>query len=536
MPVPVKYIVLAAILLGLFAIQTEAQQGFYIPNQGKVFFTGDTATIFSNVLNGGKLGVGKNAVVNFKGRVWENEPQSLLTDESNGGEGATGTGGMIKFLSTDTTRQYLHGGYNDVSRSGPGFQNLQVQNSNGVTLIGSTAKVRNELRLSNGLLYLDNNILVVGNANNAGKITGFDSSRYIVTGNAPGTGLLVRENVKATDNIVVFPIGSHPHQYTPAGIRTQSLTGDDFYATVFDSVRSLAVAGNNLKEESVNKTWEIGKRFRPNEDEVEILLQHLTADEGTLFREGRQLSYISRFVNGVWDTAAPLITPQIGYLSTGPLLLNTGLNKRTLMGGMQGPAYYTKFTGKGRININQTKVWLSGYRVNYQNVKVYWTTKPEINNNYFVVQRRFSNQADFINIDTVASKAPNGTSFDFLNYAINDPNNYSGITYYRLMLVDLSGRQTFSNIVPVGKAPDENQLLVWPNPSTGRFFVGISTAAHIKSIVIWNALGQKMKEELVNERSIIEMYLPIPGTYMVSFVSFSGRIVDTKKLLVRGYY
>lgn len=390
--------------------------------------------------------------------------------------------------------------------------------------------------MGSGLLYLDNNILVVGNDNNAGRITGFDSARYIITGNAPGTGLLVRENVRTTDNIVVFPIGSRPHQYTPAGIRTQSLSGDDFYVTVFDSVRSQAVAGTNLKEESVNKTWEIGKRFRPNEDEVEVLLQHLMADEGTNFNTGRQLSYISRFMNGVWDTAAPLIAPQVGYLSTGPLLLNAGLNKRTLNGNMQGPAYYTKFAGKGKSNVIQTKVWLSGYRINYQNVKVYWTTKPEVNNNYFVVQRRFSNQTDFINIDTVVSKAPNGTSLDFLNYAINDPNNYSGITYYRLMLVDLSGRQTFSNMAPVGKAPDENQLLVWPNPSTGRFFVGISTASYIKSIVIWNALGQKMKEEPVNERSVIEMYLPIPGTYMVSFVSFGGRVVESKKLLVRGYY
>lgn len=528
------HIILVAGALLVANMVLQAQSGFYVPNQGKIFFIGDTATIFSNVTNGGKLGVGKNAVVNFKGRIWENDAQSLLTDESSGGEGVTGIGGMIRFLSTDTTRQYIYGAYNAVSKSGPGFPNLQIQNINGVRLLGSTAKVRNELKFSRGLLYLDNNILVVGN-NNPGLITGYDSARYIVTGNAPGSGLLIRENIRAADNIVVFPIGSRAHQYTPAAIRSKSDIGDDFYTSVFDSVKSQAISGNNLREESVNKTWEIGKRLHPNEGEVEILLQHLTDEEGTIFKAGRQLSFVSRFANGVWDTAAPLITPSSGNLTTGGILFNAGLNRRTLNNDMSGGAYFTKFTGKGDRGINRTQVWLSGIRIDYHNVKVYWTTKPEINNNYFVVQRRFSNVPDFINIDTVVSLAPNGNSLDFLNYTINDPNSYGGITYYRLMLVDFSGRQSFSNIVAVGRTPD-NQLLLWPNPSTGRFFVGIGTASSIKTIVIWDAVGRKVKEELVKERNIIEMYLPIPGTYVVSFVSPGGRIVESKKLLVRGYY
>lgn len=530
-----RYIVLLMVVLLSWSNTITAQSGFYIPNQGKIFFTGDTATIFSNVINGGKLGVGKSAVVNFKGRVWENDPQSLLTDESNAGEGVNGIGGMIKFLSTDTTRQYIHGGYNAASRSGPGFPNLQIQNRNGVTLHQSTTKVRNELRLSSGLLYLDNNMLVVGN-NHPGTISGYDSSHYIVTGNAPGSGLLIRENIRAADKIVVFPVGSHAHQYTPAAVWNKSATGDDFYVSVFDSVRSLAITGASLQEASVNKTWEIGKRFHPDEGEVEIFLQHLVQEEGSLFRADRRLSYVSRFSNGVWDTAVPLITPQPGYLTTSPLLINAGVNKRTLYDGMPAATYYTKFTGKVKPLTNQTKVWLSAYRLNYLNVKVYWTTRPEVNNNYFVVQRRFSNQTDFVNIDTVVSMAPNGNSVDFLNYTMNDPNNYSGISYYRLMLVDLSGRQTFSNIVPVGRMPGGNQLLVWPNPGTGRFFVGISTASTVKSVVIWNVLGQKLKEESVNERNIIEMYMPVPGTYIVGFISFSGQLLESQKLLIRGYY
>jgi hypothetical protein len=39
----------------------------------------------------------------------------------------------------------------------------------------------------------------------------------------------------------------------------------------------------------------------------------------------------------------------------------------------------------------------------------------------------------------------------------------------------------------------------------------------------------------VNDRSIIEMYLPIPGTYIIGFVSPGGRIVESQKLLIKGY-
>ncbi|WP_315819014.1 hypothetical protein [Paraflavitalea speifideaquila] len=74
----------------------------------------------------------------------------------------------------------------------------------------------------------------------------------------------MRENIRAADDLVVFPLGSHAHQYTPAAIRNRSITGDDFYVTVFDSVKSMAINGTNLVAESVNKTWEKGKRLQPN--------------------------------------------------------------------------------------------------------------------------------------------------------------------------------------------------------------------------------------------------------------------------------
>lgn len=505
-----------------------AQPGFYVPNKGKIFFTGDTATIFSNVFNEGKLGIGKTAVVNFKGKNWQNDPMSSITDESANGEGISGIGGIIRFSSTDTL-QTITGGYNAASFQGPTFSKLQIQNRYGVKLLSGTTKVRTELQLKEGLVYLDNNILVVGNRN-PGKITGYDSSRYIVTGNAAGTGLLVRENVRLSDGIVVFPLGSKAHAYTPVAIRNKSNRGDDFYVTVFDSVKTHLFSGENLADTSVNKTWEIGKRFFPGRDEVEVYLQHLVADEGEYFATYRNFAYVAQFGNNEWDAGEPISAPGQGMLTTGPNLGNSGVNNRTFKGTIFSTSYFTKLTAA-----NRTKVWLSAYRTDYLHVKVYWSTKPEINNHHFVVQRRFSNQNSFTNIDTALSKALNGTSLNYLHYSMMDNNGYNGLTYYRLMLISNNGDTTYSNTVVVGYTPGGNQILIWPNPAPGRFFVGLSRAAAIKTIVIWNALGQKIREEAVNERSIIEMHLYLPGTYFVGFVTYSGQLIETKKLVIQNY-
>ena len=166
---------------------------------------------------------------------------------------------------------------------------------------------------------------------------------------------------------------------------------------------------------------------------------------------------------------------------------------------------------------------------------VYWSTKPEVNIKYFVVQRRLSNEAGFSNRDSLPSQAINGYSNSLLNYAMDDANNYTGISYYRLRLVDYGGGISYSNVVAVGGKPGSFQLLMWPNPTARDFYVGVNGTASVKYIVIWNVLGQMIHREPVNERSIIPMHIYLPGQYAVGFISHSGQLLETKKLIVTGY-
>ncbi|HUC81371.1 MAG TPA: T9SS type A sorting domain-containing protein [Flavisolibacter sp.] len=521
---PYRFALVLGTLL-LFASAGFTQTGIYIPKNGNVFFKSDTATIFTNVINDGKLGIGKKAVVNFIGKTWSNNATSLLTDENNN---TTGTdGGLIRLIST-TTKQQIDGGYNTATKSGPQFHSLQIQNPFGVELLNSSAKIGGEVDFQKGLFYLNNQLLTIGNGS-PGNIKGYDSSRYFIT-NRNG-GMLLREGINSTHGWITFPVGTKEGSYTPAALRSLSELPDDFYVAVFDSVFSGATNGNAMMKESVGKTWQIGKRFLPGQGEVELALQHLNNEEGTLFTAGKTTAYISQFVNGSWDVSYPQTYPGIGYLTTGALLANSGANSR-LLTSVAANTFFTKFTGAG--DTTHTRLWFNAYRLNIANVKVYWSTKPEINVKHFIVQRRLANETDFANIDTVSSLALNGYSNTLLNYTINDPNGYKGISFYRLLTLAYNNDSAYSQVVAVGNKAGEFESELWPNPTAGQFYLSLNTPQPTSKIVVWNVLGQKVLEQATNNQRFIQVNAIklAQGNYYVSIFGINGTILETKKLII----
>jgi hypothetical protein len=533
-------VVMALLFTGVLAL--HGQSGFYIPSKGKIFFTGDTATIFSDVKNSGQVGVGKNATVKFKGKKWENDADALITDESNNGDGTTGIGGIIEFLIPDETlltsviqQQRITGGYNAATRTGSSFGNIDISNRWGVLLSGSSTKIRRELRFSNGHLFLNDNVLSIGNGN-PGLITGYNENRFIVTGPMAYGGLLMREKISSADGYVSFPVGTSDKRYAPAALRLNSGSPDDFIVGVFDGVKSQVTSGSDLSDIGVNKTWTVGKLGRPGQDQVDLILQHRTNEEGNTFRLNRSSSYISEYLNTAWDKWASTGAPQAGSLTTGLPSATGGTNARSLAGTIGLNSYFSKFVDLVKDTVtNKTFILLRANRISDREVNLYWTTFPEVNIKYFVVQRMYSNETGFTDVGQYASKASGPGVSPHLDYEITDPNAYRGITYYRIKLVDYNGNITYSNIVPVGPQPGGFGLTLWPNPARSAFFVGITGAAPVQTIIIWNVLGQKIHEEQVNGRNVIPMFIYKSGAYFVSYLSFGGQIIETKKLLIVGY-
>ena len=514
-------------MAALYAVTAFSQSGFYVPKKGKIFFSGDTATVFSDVTNGGKVGVGKNAVVNFSGTVWTNAPDAAIINESDTTLGAAGTGGLVRFIGTQ--RQKLDAGYNAAVKTGAVFQQFELDNPYGLELTGSSAKVSREIALSRGLFFLNDQMLVTGDENGPGVIKGYDSSRYFVTNTR--AGLLIREGIATYHDWIAFPIGSKARGYTPLALRTNAETKDDYYASVFDSVYGGGTSGASLMNEGVGKTWQAGRRFFPGEGNVEIALQHLNADEGAVFTANKTKAYVSQIVGGKWDVDYPQTHPGPGYITTSLPYQNSGVNSRTFS-SLMSVAYFTKLTGAG--DTSRTRLWFNAYRLNPSNVKVYWTTNPEINVRYFVVQRRLANETVFKNIDTVDSKALNGYSSQPLYYEMTDPNGYTGVSFYRLMSVQYSRDSAYSQIVAVGNKTGEFNIDLWPNPTTGIFYIALNTAQPVKKIIIWDEIGQKVMEQETNGQRVVQVNaFKLPQAhYFVSLVGDLDRIIATKKLVV----
>jgi hypothetical protein len=168
-------------------------------------------------------------------------------------------------------------------------------------------------------------------------------------------------------------------------------------------------------------------------------------------------------------------------------------------------------------------------------VHVFWKTNPEKIVRYFIVQRRLSTENNFSNIDTVASLVNGGISLSDLNYAMDDPNGFKGISFYRLKVVNLDTSSFYSNIVAVGGNPDGPLNLLWPNPTNDIFWISCDPVWKIGSIVIWNTAGQKIRQVNTNGRNVIQMDALIStGTYFIGFIREGGQIVETKKLIVAG--
>lgn len=525
-----RHIILLLLVLS-FISPCFAQTGFFVPQSGKIFFSGGGATIYSNVNLQGQMGVGRNAQVNFKGSKWVNATTADLTDEQNG----RGLGGMIRFLAPDTGNklQLITSGYNAAARTGPVFTNVTIENAAGVRLLSSSMKIRRLLNFVQGTLDVDDNILSVGD-NNSGLITGYNDQNFVITPSSANGGFLLRERLTNVNGLVVFPVGTAAGHYTPAALRVHSRLPDDFYVRVSDGVKSRLTDGDDLSTWGVNKTWQIGQLQHPGEDIVEITLQHDLSDEGAKFIDHRSAAFVSQYTSGSWDIGYPQARPGTGSITSGKPLPNAGTNRRDFQFTMSQASYFTKFAGFSDTARNRTNLWFSAYRTTKDNVYVYWTTNPEIRNRYFVVQRRLINEASFSDRDTIRSKAVSGSSFINLDYNIDDPNSYTGTSFYRLMMMDYNGNITYSNIIAVGGIPGGFGWTLWPNPTAGRFFIGISRPSAVKEVMVWDILGRLLKREPVNNRGLIEMYLDVKGAYVIGLVPMDGDHIETKKLIVIG--
>lgn len=129
-----------------------------------------------------------------------------------------------------------------------------------------------------------------------------------------------------------------------------------------------------------------------------------------------------------------------------------------------------------------------------------WSTASEINNAYFLIERKFSEESSF---QIVGKTKGNGTVFTRSNYTFIDPLDAEAQAkasiYYRLKQVDYDGQFEYSNTVIL---KDQNalqdKLEIHPNPFSKELLISFGSN-QIFGYKIYNLNGKLVQQESFNK-------------------------------------
>ena len=107
-----------------------------------------------------------------------------------------------------------------------------------------------------------------------------------------------------------------------------------------------------------------------------------------------------------------------------------------------------------------TGLTFTGQRKKATEVQLNWTSQTETNMNRYQVQRKLDNEIDYTDRASVTSLAPNGNSNSPLNYQNIDANAYTGLSYYRLKIINPDGKFIYSSVLPVKITTEQQPITV----------------------------------------------------------------------------
>lgn len=133
-----------------------------------------------------------------------------------------------------------------------------------------------------------------------------------------------------------------------------------------------------------------------------------------------------------------------------------------------------------------------------------WVTASETNNDYFTLERSREG-IDFVPIARIDGA---GNSSQPLSYRYLDREAGDGIWYYRLRQHDFDGRYSYSEVVALRRGKLKERFSVYPNPTVGRFTIGLSTNAYADyEVRVFDAVGQLVYSSFETARAAKEISL-----------------------------
>lgn len=186
------------------------------------------------------------------------------------------------------------------------------------------------------------------------------------------------------------------------------------------------------------------------------------------------------------------------------------------------------------LNLFPLPVTLLEFRGNQRDSKIELSWKAsEINVHHYEVERSITG-ASFVKIATI-SAVGNGERF----YNFTDPAPNGNINYYRLKIVEIDGKATYSSILKFANNGTDKAVMVYPNPIVNsQVAIQLTNfSAGLYKVVFYNAIGQQVLIKAINHAggsATVSLSLEKKlGTGLFTVVIKGQEHFYTQKILIR---
>jgi hypothetical protein len=220
------------------------------------------------------------------------------------------------------------------------------------------------------------------------------------------------------------------------------------------------------------------------------------------------------------------------YKDTGNFVVITGLPTNTVLHvsvfEMNGDTNFCAFKTSAPLTGSTTTLpvkWLyfKANRMNENEVMLNWATASEINNDYFLVQRKSDDWKDIGKVGGFGNSNINRF------YEFKDLDARETELYYRLKQVDIDGKFEYSNEVLVGLEIPEIDLKIFPNPSKGNLTIEYNAAYHGATLKLVDILGSVIYEDKLDDSGEFHSLTPIKkGIYLIQINAPGEKVYSTK--------
>jgi len=369
---------------------------------------------------------------------------------------------------------------------------------------------------------LEDTMVVTGNLSlNEGIITTYPTKPLIIADGAtsdPGNanayvdGPMIKQGSTAGSSFI-FPLGNKGI-YAPLEI-TEITSSDDQFMAMYAKDPPPIEEGNNtsLNHMSTLEYWNLNRLAGSTPVHVTLHWQDTT-------------------VSGIEDPSTLVVayarTPTSQWESMGNGGTSVNGSSGSLASADPPPIEESKFTfGSAVAGGNALPVELMRFDATEEGeeVLIEWETALELNTSYFMVEKSRDGQ----NFELVSRDDASGLSTrSHQYYEVLDENPYTGMSYYRLKMVDLDGSYSYSDLKAV-EIKITAEVMLFPNPVFDILYVKYGEESNEKVLIeVYNQQGQLLYrgyEFMMDSEVMIsaeKMNVSIPGTYILNIHGRTG--------------